>query len=46
MKDSNHNGVILISDPNTGEILVFVSYPSPDPNMFSEGMNSLEYKRF
>lgn len=45
MKDSNHNGVILISDPNTGEILVFVSYPSPDPNMFSEGMNSLEYKK-
>jgi penicillin-binding protein 2 len=45
MKDTNHNGVVIISDPNTGEILVFVSYPSPDPNMFSEGMNSLDYRK-
>jgi len=45
MKKYNHNGTIIISNPNTGEILVFVSYPSPDPNKFSEGMDNLEYKK-
>lgn len=45
LKETNNTGAILLSNPNTGEILAFVSYPSPNPNLFSQGMTTLEFQR-
>lgn len=32
-------GVVLIGDPHTGEILVLLSHPSFDPNLFVQGIS-------
>ncbi len=45
LKENNYNGSVIISEPKTGEILVFVSYPSVDPNLFAQGMSNLEFQR-
>jgi len=45
LKENNYNGSVIISDPKTGEILVFVSHPSVDPNLFAQGMSNLEFQR-
>ncbi len=37
-------GAIVAIDPSNGEILILVSTPSYDPNLFSRGMTKLEYK--
>lgn len=44
-KRINSQGAVIVSDPNTGEILSYVSYPSPDPNAFSRGLSNLEFRR-
>lgn len=37
-------GAIIMMDPNTGEILVFYSNPSYDPNTFVRGITNKEYQ--
>ncbi|MCX7730036.1 MAG: penicillin-binding protein 2, partial [Candidatus Caldatribacterium sp.] len=39
------NGVIIVGDPKSGEILAFVSKPSFDPNPFSKGITAQEWLR-
>lgn len=38
-------GAAVAIDPNTGDILAYVSKPSFDPNMFSYGINNKDWKR-
>jgi len=38
-------GVVLIGDPETGEILALVSHPGFDPNLFSRGISEDEWNR-
>jgi len=35
----NHRGALVAIDPDTGEILAFVSQPSFDPNLFVDGID-------
>jgi penicillin-binding protein 2 len=37
-------GAIVVLDPNNGEVLAMVSYPSYDPNLFVQGISDKEYK--
>ncbi len=34
---------VVVSDPNTGEVLALVSYPSYDANLFARGISQTEY---
>ena len=38
-----HRGSVVAMEPETGEILVFVSAPTYDPNLFVNGINSKQY---
>jgi penicillin-binding protein 2 len=38
-------GVIVATDPNTGEVLTMASYPTFDPNLFSQRITSKEGRR-
>jgi penicillin-binding protein 2 len=38
-------GSIVVSDPNTGEILTLVNRPSFDPNLFANGISSSDWQR-
>ena len=38
-------GVVLIGDPETGELLALVSHPAFDPNLFSWGISEDEWNR-
>ena len=38
-------GVVLIGDPETGELLALVSHPGFDPNLFSRGISEDEWDR-
>jgi len=38
-------GVVIAQQPQTGEILAFVNYPSFDPNLFSKGISDLDYNK-
>jgi penicillin-binding protein 2 len=38
------HGVIIVANPQTGEILAMVSLPSYDDNLFARGITSAEYK--
>jgi penicillin-binding protein 2 len=44
LNEKEYKGTVILSNPNNGEILVFVSAPSPDPNAFSQGMTNLEFQ--
>ena len=39
-----HRGAVVAIDPKTGEVLVFISAPSFDPNALSLGMTQDEYR--
>lgn len=39
-----HSGSIVAIDPNTGEVLAFVSKPGYDPNLFVNGIAAVEYR--
>jgi penicillin-binding protein 2 len=39
----DHAGAVVAIHPQTGEVLVFVSKPSYDPNLFVEGIGQDEY---
>lgn len=39
------NGVVIVGNPQSGEILAFVSKPSFDPNLFSRGITVQEWSR-
>jgi len=45
LESSGYPGSIIVSDPRNGEIYALVSFPTPDPNMFSRGLTNLEYRR-
>jgi len=42
---AGRRGAVVAIDPNTGEILAFVSAPSYDSNAFSSGMTRREFRR-
>lgn len=37
-------GAVVAIDPNTGEVLAFISKPSFDPNLFSKGIDTKTYR--
>lgn len=41
--ESDNNGALVAIDPNTGEIIAFVSMPTFDPNLFVNGIDSKSY---
>ena len=41
---AGRRGAVVAIDPKTGEVLVFVSEPSFDPNMISIGMSRTQYR--
>ncbi len=41
---SGHRGAVVAIDPKTGEVLVFASEPSFDPNAISIGMSRTDYR--
>lgn len=41
----HESGAIVGIDPQTGEVLIFVSKPSVDPNLFIRGMNQKTYSK-
>ncbi len=42
--EKEHSGAAILLDVQTGEILAFVSAPSFDPNVFSKGISTKEWK--
>lgn len=38
-------GVVIVSNPQTGEIMALVDYPSYDNNLFAQGIKIEEYKK-
>lgn len=40
---ADNNGALVALDPNTGEVIAFVSVPTYDPNLFVNGIDSLTY---
>lgn len=45
LSENNKPGAVVVSNPNNGEIIAMVSYPSPDPNDFSKGLTNLKFQR-
>ena len=39
----DRNGSVVAMDPNSGEVLVFVSTPTYDPNLFVNGISNKQY---
>lgn len=42
--ESGNNGALVALDPNTGEVLSFVSMPTFDPNLFVNGVDAKTYR--
>lgn len=42
--EKEHSGAAILLDVRTGEILAFVSAPSFDPNVFSQGISNAQWK--
>ncbi len=42
--EKDHSGAAILLDVHTGEILAFVSAPSFDPNVFSQGISNAQWK--
>ena len=40
----DRDGSVVAVDPNTGEILAFVNYPSYNPNLFAHGVSNEEWQ--
>ncbi|HEY6483264.1 MAG TPA: penicillin-binding protein 2 [Steroidobacteraceae bacterium] len=40
---AGHRGAVVALDPNSGDVIAFVSLPGFDPNMFGRGITSSEY---
>jgi cell division protein FtsI/penicillin-binding protein 2 len=38
-------GVVIVMNPQTGEILAMVSLPTYDDNLFARGISAKDYKR-
>ena len=43
--EQDHSGAAVLLDVQTGEILAFVSAPSFDPNVFSQGISNTQWKK-
>ncbi len=43
--NGNHGGAAVALNPNTGEVLALVSYPSFNNTLFSKGLSSAEYNQ-
>ena len=41
----DRNGSVVAMDPYTGEVLVFVSKPNFDPNLFVNGISRIQYSK-
>lgn len=44
LEDQKKPGVIIVQNPNTGEILSLTSYPSYDPNLFVPFINTHDFQ--
>jgi len=45
-KTDSKGGAVVVQNPNTGEILAMVSYPSFDNNLFSKGISESDYSKY
>ncbi|OGC49864.1 penicillin-binding protein 2 [candidate division WWE3 bacterium RIFCSPHIGHO2_01_FULL_40_23] len=43
--DRATGGAVIATDPKTGGILAFASYPSFNPNLFSTGISDMEFEK-
>lgn len=43
---NSEGGAVVVQNPNTGEVLAMVSYPSFDNNLFSKGISESDYSKY
>ncbi len=44
-KLTDSGGMAIVMDPNTGQIIAFVSWPSFDNNLFAQGISQTDYQK-